>query len=85
MFFFLKVEIWCTPCIGTQALSRTWAKTQGARAVLTSSLGDTQARKDTEARNAKANAPALATAMRDEVLNIYNLKVPPSSFADAVL
>ena len=54
-------------------------------ALVTSSLGDTQARKDTEARNAKANAPALATAMRDEVLNIYNLKVPPSSFADAVL
>ena len=54
-------------------------------ALATSSLGDSQARKDTEARNAKANAPALATAMRDEVLSIYNLKVPPSSFADAVL
>ena len=52
-----------------------------AAALATSSLGDTEARQDAEARRQKANAPTLAAAMREDVYSIYNIKVPPRGAA----
>ena len=56
-----------------------------AAALVNSSLGDAEARKEIEARNARANAPVLASAMRGQVYETYNTQVPPTSFADSVL